>query len=225
MFSRCIVINLERRPDRWDAFQSRLPADWPLPPPQRFAAIDGSRVPAPVWWKVWPGAWGAYRSHMAVIEQALSDGTSSLLVMEDDATFCPDFAQQTIDFMAAVPTDWQMIYFGGQHIQAWRGIAQPISDLVVLPFNVNRLHAYALNRSGMNVLYRHLNDTRDWKSNHHVDHHIGKLHMERRIRVYAPRHWLVGQAGGVSDINGRDLPERTWNADIPGGQVAAAFRE
>ncbi len=213
-FDRVYCINLDRRPDRWQRFLDGVPSDWPFAKVERVAAIDGNQVPAPDWWRPTAGAWGCYRTHHRLIEQALNEGLESILILEDDALFGSKFAGDVKRFLGRVPDDWGMLYFGGQHLKADRVPPRSINEEVCVPHNVNRTHAYALRGSTMEAVYRHLSSDR-WQQGHHVDHHLGRF-LERhdeRFPVYCPRHWLVGQAGGESNITRRDFPDRFWNVD------------
>lgn len=208
-FGRCYVVSLDRRDDRYQAFLNRLPADWPFGPVERFAAIDGQKCPPPAWWRGGKGAWGCYRSHLALIERCLNEGTQSVLLLEDDATFCSDFRNRVGAFLAAVPGDWGMIYFGGQHLRQAKSLPQKVNDLVYRPFNVNRTHAFALRGPTMREVYQYLHGS-EWRRAHHIDHQLGVLHETGRLPIYCPAEWLVGQAAGKSDVSGRAPPNRFW---------------
>src|SRR5690349_1383334 len=79
LFDRIVCINLDRRPDRWESFSQRLaPAGIPADRVMRFAAIDGTILPPPPWWKAGRGAWGCHQSHVRVLEDALQDRVQSL---------------------------------------------------------------------------------------------------------------------------------------------------
>ncbi len=213
---RALCINLDRRPERWEAFQRNCA----IRGVQRFPAVNGRAVRPPAWWRQGGGAWGCMLSHIRILEQALSDGLDRcggrggvLLVFEDDALFPPDFAERAARFIRALPADWEQAYFGGQH----RGLRvrqpQRVNDEVVRPFMVNRTQAYAVRGEFIRVLYQHLCD---WPSHarhprHHVDHRMELLHASGRHKVYAPATWIVGQAGGPSDISGRVTQDRFWN--------------
>lgn len=203
MFDRVVVISLARRPDRLAAFYERLDGRLDALP---YPAVDGQAEPPPAWWKTTPGAWGCYRSHAAVIDEAIADGVKRLLVFEDDATFVPDFA----DRLAAleVPADCGQLYLGGQHLSR----AEPGPPGLVRGRNVNRTHAYAVfGREALETLRDHLRpDPALWKARHHVDHHFGILHRERRIACYAVSPWLCGQSAGTSDVSGRPVKERMF---------------
>jgi hypothetical protein len=203
MFDRVVVINLDRRPDRLAAFYERLNGRLDAMP---YPATDGHEDPPPAWWKTTPGAWGCYQSHRAVIDYALAVEVESILVLEDDATFVPDFA----DRLAALepPADCGQLYLGGQHLSR----AEPVGPGLVRGRNVNRTHAYAVfGRPALETLRDHLRpDPAIWKARHHVDHHYGLLHRERRIACYAVTPWLCGQAAGTSDVSGKPVKERMF---------------
>jgi GR25 family glycosyltransferase involved in LPS biosynthesis len=212
-FDQVSVVNLDRRSDRWTAFQAGLPKDWPFGKPQRFAAVDGQLVKPPTWWLEGAAAWGCYRSHARILENCLLAGIESVLVLEDDAVFSDDFTTQVSVFLEQVPEDWEMLYLGGQHLDAVTIPPRQINRWVYQPYNVNRTHAFAVRgKVFMQRLYRHLHEWDDWEPGHHLDHHLGRLHQERTHRIYAPKHWLVGQAAGNSDIAGRDSKQRFWPA-------------
>lgn len=201
------VISLARRPDRLDAFYGGLPPGWQLPVPRVFAAVDGLTEARPAWWKSTPGAWGCYRSHLALVESCLANDIGRVLVLEDDATFVPDFAAR-VDSLD-VPEDCQQLYLGGQHLSTpERG-----PPGLVVGRNVNRTHAYALfGRDTLELVRDHLQpDPALWTTRHHVDHHYGVLHRERRICVYAVQPWLAGQAGGTSDVGKSAARDRWWS--------------
>lgn len=200
------VVSLARRADRLGAFRERLPRDWPLPTVETFYAIDGSALERPAWWRTTPGAWGCLLSHRAIVDWCLDKRIHEVAIFEDDAAFAPDFAAR----LAAleVPADCQQLYLGGQHL------ARPVPgpDGLVVGRNVNRTHAYALfGREALELVRDHLRtDLEPWPGKHHIDHRLGMLHAERRIRCYAVQPWLCGQAGGTSDVGRGEQIERWW---------------
>ena len=210
-FERVYVINLDRRRDRMEGFFERCPADWPFAHPVRFSAIDGTKVHAPDWWKGGNGAWGCFRSHLAILERCLQRGFRSVLILEDDAICGPEFARRAGNYIRMLPKDWGMAYFGGQHLMsdAKGGAPQRVNDEVYQPFNVNRTHAYALRGGMIQKIYRHLTRA-DWMPGHHIDHHLGRFHQRREGGIYCPRTWLIGQADGVSNISHRKHVKRFW---------------
>jgi len=213
-FDRTYCVSLDRRKDRWKRFKNQVPKDWPFAPINRVQAIDGKKCQRPDWWKQGGGAWGCFRTHLRIIEQAMNNGRKSILLMEDDAMFCEDFTKRVTAFLEQVPDDWGMIYLGGQHLHVGKNAPKQVDDLeVYIPWNVNRTHAFALRGKTMTEVYKHLCKN-DWHNGNHIDHHLGRFHQRRdpNHRVYCPKEWLVGQQGGKSNISGRNPPDRFWKA-------------
>lgn len=210
-FDRVVVISLDRRPDRWRKFLAQLSADWPFGPPLRFPAVDGSRVEKPVWWNQGDGAWGCYLSHRQILKDCLDEGVDSVLILEDDAVFLEHFGKHVREFLTHLPEDDGLLYLGGQHIELHAGIPQRINDWVYRPYNVNRMHAYAIRgRDMLRQVYHHVDNTGDWTALHHIDHHMADLQKSIESGVYVPRRWLVAQGDGASDINGKQLGFRKF---------------
>ncbi|MGE3143133.1 MAG: glycosyltransferase family 25 protein, partial [Hyphomonadaceae bacterium] len=155
-FERVVVLNLDRRPDRWESMQRKLQRAGITA--ERFAAIDGQTpdiaadyaayaagalAPAPE--NARPisasrafyldydsqaarvafieataqrkaiasaGAWGYLKSMEAVLEQALADQVSSLLVLDDDVLFHRDARTLFADAVKELPADWLILQLG-----------------------------------------------------------------------------------------------------------------
>lgn len=200
-----VCINLDRREDRWNEFYLECPFEV-----ERFAAIDGHLCPQPGWWSAGSGAWGCYRSHLRIIEDALNANVNELMILEDDARFVENFDKKFERYLKALPDDWEWAYLGGQHLHTSKHPPERVNDHVLVPYNINRTHAYMVRgQSMLRALYKHL-QRKLWKPAHHIDHHYGQLIQERKHGIYTPDKWLVLQAEGKSNISGREVPERSW---------------
>lgn len=214
-FERIVCLNLDRRADRWDRFGREFRrAGWPLPFPERFAAVDGQACQAPVWFRAQPGAWGCLQSHIRVLEDCLAAGIDSVLIFEDDAVADPerDLTESLETFLRVVPEDWDALYFGGQHL------SPPVdAGDYQIGKNVNRTHAHAMRGEHLRRAYHHLTNwaTHTKTPYHHVDHRLGMLHEENR--VYCPKRWLFGQAADTqSDISRNHWPKaQFWPCKDP----------
>jgi hypothetical protein len=221
-------ISLWTRDDRraaFDADVAPLVAAGLIPPVTYFGAIDGDRCPPPPWWTAGKGAWGCYRSHLAVIEECLAAGVSSVLVFEDDAELYR--AAEVAESLASLPADWGMVYLGGRLTHTKKQPPQQINQGWGKPFGVEATHAYALRGNMLREAYRHL-CKRDVREPQHVDHHLARWHQVQRGGLYVPRRWLFRQRAGRSNITGRAYltpiespdPETFWTPtpSAPAGQ-------
>jgi len=114
----------------------------------RFPAIDGLSVKPPATWPYSTGHYGCLQSHLAVLRLARENEIPAILIFEDDCVFDPEFNQKFVSYMKQVPTDWDVLLFGGRHFE------EPIqiSDNVARAKKTYLTHAYAVNRRVYNVL-------------------------------------------------------------------------
>jgi hypothetical protein len=209
-FERAYVINLRRRPDRLKAFFDRLAkADWPVhwPRPEVYEAIDGDQVGTPEEFVHGGGAYGCRMSHLRLLQDCLMHDIKSVMVFEDDAELTPNIGPQLAEFCAAAPDDWEGLMPGGQHHQPPDAVAG--SPGVIRIKNAQRTHCYIARGEYLKSLQRR------WGcSNIHIDWRMKDFH--HKFRVYGPAvdgapRWLVGQAGGRSDVYKGQKPPEWWN--------------
>ncbi len=212
MFDRVLCLNLDRRPQRWEAFCERLKKrdDWPFPEPERYSAIDGKEIPSddfppPERWKSSPGARGCFLSHRQILGE-IAAGTENVLILEDDAFCVKNFSEKVTAFLDAVPDDWDQIYLGGQHLQ-WSRDPRYVNDQVVTSSNVNRTHAYAVTPRYAQIVFEKFSED---KMIVPVDHQYGTFHKTGAYRIYCPHQWLMGQVDGYSDIVNAQLNWMIW---------------
>lgn len=204
-FERAFVINLRRRPDRLKAFRERLAAaEWPdgWPEVEVYPAIDGDVVGTPEEFIHGSGAYGCRMSHLRLLQDCLMAGVKSVLVFEDDADLTPGVGRRIAEFCAEVPGDWEGIMPGGQHHESPDKVAGKTG--VVRVKNAQRTHCYIAGGRYLQALQK-----RWGNSTQHIDWRMRDFH--HRYRVYAPPKWLVGQAGGKSDVYKGPKPPEWWN--------------
>jgi glycosyl transferase, family 25 len=109
-----VCINLDRRPEKWKRMESRF-SDLNLQPVERFAAVDGSKMPIPVTWPESPGAYGCLQSHLSIVQQARAEGRESVLIIEDDVLFDERFHEKFRERVRNLPENWDMLFFGCLH--------------------------------------------------------------------------------------------------------------
>ena len=219
-FDRVVCVNLDRRPERWARFQKNLErVSWPFKEVERFRAVDGAMVPPPAGWVSGGGAWGCMQSHRRILEDAILDNLTTVLVLEDDAYFPPEFAEEVAEFLAKVPDDWDCLMLGGQHIHIDKKPPIPVGPGVLRCLNCQRTHAYAIKRNAMLDLYQKWHS---WtpKTSGHCDHIMGPFMASKKTYAPADRRgrprMLVGQDHNQSDIAaGRQVRLTFWDPPDP----------
>lgn len=142
LFPHKICINLDRRPDRWQRMQAEF-ARHGIDDVRRFPAVDGTTVVLPAHWRHTAGAYGCLLSHVNVIEAARALNAESVLIFEDDTIFDPEFTSKFASFIAEVPSNWDMLYFGALH----KDEPVRLSEHVYRITKANSTYAYALKRT------------------------------------------------------------------------------
>jgi GR25 family glycosyltransferase involved in LPS biosynthesis len=125
------VINLDRRPDRWQRLQQKLQPQWQNF--TRFSAVDSrtlilseeqQKLFAGNDFKSRRGVIACALSHMALWRQLTEDRLHSFyLILEDDVEFSDDFGRKLMDVVAqAGDKHWDLIFLGAQ---LWRHKREP----------------------------------------------------------------------------------------------------
>jgi len=219
-----IAINLARRPDRWDDLQRELAAtEWPLPRPIRYLAQDGRDLEPPDWWQLkYPhsrcGQYGCFLSHAECIRWAAQFDWDSVLILEDDAFFCPGFRERYYQFAAMVPDDWDLVYFGGNWQDPDCEPPEEIQPGLLRLHGCLTTHAYVVRSTIYSRLTQVLSSPAALQTFpiHTIDRILCAMGRRGDFTSYAPRRWLVGQSGSPSDLlTGCSLAPRYWNAELP----------
>lgn len=127
-FARVAVISRRRSADGWHALLEHLTKiDWPFQAPERVLAIDPLAVTPPMWWRADARAWARYRTHLRVIEDALTDGLPNVLLVDESVRFEPEFGEVMSDRLTGIAHDDCEVLFadraqayglGGRYLRA-----------------------------------------------------------------------------------------------------------
>lgn len=212
-FSKAYVINLDCRSDRWEEFQERA-ALVGVSGFTRYRAIEGDKCPHPAWWRAGNGAWGCLMSHLRIAQDASLDDAENYVVFEDDVVFSKDFAVRVDELMLRLKgVEWDQLYLGGQHLYKETSPPWPFRDGIVRSVDVNRTHAYAINKRFVQKFQQHIMHAPDYiaaKTCIHLDHQLGALHRRKQHLILAAHPWICGQGAGSSNILGKVKEEEWW---------------
>lgn len=181
-------INLDHRIDRWGQASEQF-AKHSLSV-ERFSAIKGGDYIGDS--KLKTGLIGCNLSHYFIIERAKVLGFDSVMIFEDDVVLHDNFIQEFHACLPELPTDWNMLYFGGSH----REPVQKISDRICKVSKTLTTHAYIIHRSMYDralEMLRNLSEP--------VDCLFAELQKE--FNVYVTNPPLAWQRESFSDIENR----------------------
>ena len=125
-FDKIICINLDNRTDRWQEVSEQFVRAGLDGFVEKYSAIKNN----PMGWKYvpdsphsinrikpksWPGAAGCMASHINIWKMAKANNWKNVLVIEDDCDFIENIQTLFNKQIKRVPTDWDILYFGGIH--------------------------------------------------------------------------------------------------------------
>lgn len=192
-FDKIYVINLDRRPDRFETFKKEL-SKYDINDVEKFSAIDGSKIEisnSPIL----SGELGVLESHLEIIKKCKEENVKNVLILEDDVYFTDEILNLD-DYMSKVPSDWDFIYFGGNHVYGQK--PELINDKIIkLNFTV-ALQCVAINSSMFEIIEMVLS-----KKQKQVDGYYADLH--NRFNAYGFYPNMAKQKAGFSDIQNRNV--------------------
>jgi GR25 family glycosyltransferase involved in LPS biosynthesis len=113
------VINLDRRPDRWETFQKQKEVK--CLNYERFSAVDGSKLePNEQLQRIFDGndynmregMVGCAMSHIKLYIDLINSSYDAYCILEDDLDFVPNFKEKFLHLYNNLPTGWDMCYLG-----------------------------------------------------------------------------------------------------------------
>jgi hypothetical protein len=111
--------------------------------------------------------------------------------------------------MAQLPADWDGAMLGGQ-VSCFDGKTTPVSPRVSKCVQVERLHCYALSRTGMQKFHDILCEPTMVAN----DYRWGDAQEDGRLTVYRCEPFIAYQTDGRSAISGRIEANRIWDERV-----------
>lgn len=129
-FDKIYCINLKRRQDRWKKCLKEFKKN-NLEGIERYQAIDGKLYD----WSstkynpdLLKGELGILETHINIIKEAVENGYSTIMILEDDVYFTPEIAKLE-EYLSDVPSDWDMIHLGGNH--TYGNVPEMVTDKIM----------------------------------------------------------------------------------------------
>ena len=150
-FDKIFCINLDRRPDRWEASlrefeKHRLTVE-------RFPAVDGRALKIKT--RLLPGEVGVVLSHKELLQHAKAQGYQKILILEDDIEFSDTFTQDWDNWSNEIPHYWEMLYLGG-NLVGWS--PEKVTRHVFKGKHLYAIHALGLTARTFDYWLGHINN-------------------------------------------------------------------
>lgn len=194
-FDKIICLNLEKRIDRKNICNSIFVKHNIVV--EYFKAIDGNTII--IDGKISKGAMGASLSHKKIFEYVQKNNWNTVLILEDDIEFHEELETRFEDYYREVPSDWKMIYFGGNHCFNIR--PKMISEHVCLLQHTYALHCYAIKQETIQHLLEQITEENIY--NKEIDVHLADI--QKKIPCYGFIPHLAWQKSGYSDIEKQNV--------------------
>ncbi len=193
-FDKIYCINLVARKDRREHAEAVFKA-YNLDV-EFIDAVDGKKcgikpkAPPANFTQINQGELGCLLSHQMTINCGIDEDAESILILEDDVEF-GDIAKIQ-EYLDIVPKNWEMLYFGGNHIHP----TTPIDNRVARCNFTVSAHAIGLRKNILPSLSKLMNGI-----NLPCDIIYGTL--QKIYTAYTSRTSLAWQIESFSDINNR----------------------
>jgi GR25 family glycosyltransferase involved in LPS biosynthesis len=145
---------------------------------------------------------GCLLSHQEIITKSYTCGLDRILILEDDVQFVSDFAEQYKAMKSQIPSDWSLLYFGGNEM----GMQEKVSENILKINHMLMTHAVGIHHTAYAPLLSLLQS-----SDTPVD--VVYAMLQKTHPCYAFYPYLAWQRAGWSDIEMRfriyDLENRS----------------
>lgn len=189
-FDNIFCINLDRRTDRWSDVLTEF-SRVGISGVTRFSAVDGTLLNDKT--HLLPGELGVLMTNLNLVNHAKEMGYQSYLMCEDDVVF-GDTIKNLETYMANIPNDWDMIYFGGNHGYSTK--PKLVNETTLKLHHTVAIHCVAIKSTVYDVIISILQ-----KKNKQVDD-LYTL-VQKSFNVYCVTPHIAFQKEGYSDIQNR----------------------
>lgn len=200
-FDHIYCINLKRRIDRWEEckeefFKHGLDVE-------QFEAVDGQLFDWREYFTVFPfgkghdldagkismNIAGLVKTHQWILQDAISKGYDSILILEDDVTFDDMLNYKFSLLIKELPEDWDLLYLGTQNFTA---MPIKLSSRLGKPNESLGLHAIGVNSTAFKPLLESI----DFK--YPID--INYMETAKTLNSFVAIEQLAWQRPSYSDL-------------------------
>lgn len=199
-FPHTYCVNLDRRPDRWEQCQKKFALLNLLV--ERWPAIDGEQLDLNIS-GLPKGSLGNLITHINQLKFAQDENLENILIFEDDVVFDEDFLDIFSQHSQFIPDDWDVIYFGGNHMRS----PTPFKGRLHLLRETYTTHAVAINAKFYDTAIKRMSEFSQTNNGMPIDVYLVSLMVDainggsHKILGFYPN--ITWQEEGFSDIRGK----------------------
>jgi len=189
-FDKTFCINMDSRKDRWNQVKEEFQKN--NLNVERVSAIKGADLNLDWPSEIKEGAVGCSLSHLFIMKMAKQLQLKNYLVLEDDVEFDENFNEKFSKiYENEVPTDWDMLYLGGQHFHGMN--LKQISEHVYKCEYTLTTHSFAIKNTVYDKFINRLIDITKPCDVHFAEEH-------KNINAYVIIPHLTWQSQSYSDV-------------------------
>jgi len=210
LFDEVAVLNVDRRVKEFSRIESMLQSVGWTKNINRFVVGKGDILPEDEYSRIdelgcsnkWndngyshlPNSYHAFKAFQAIVGQAYTSGATSILLLEDDCQFTPNFKEvlEKAEKDISQADSWDMLYLGANH--TWHSTKEVGPNLLKLAGSLC-WHAVGLRRTVFPTILQ-------WAPDRPIDLKAEQLH--RFSNCYAVWPSIATQKPGYSYVEGRE---------------------
>lgn len=192
-FDKVFCINLDIREDRLDNFNKEV-EKFNLGEYERISAIDGRNLIRNG--NLSLGALGLIRTVKKILEISIINNYEKIAIIEDDCYFT-DEMMKIDDYFEVLPSDWEMLYLGGNHV-AHLGHPTVINEKVVKLQNTYTSHFVGLKSNLFEEII-------EWLEKEVEPIDVTYTILQKKYNAYSFYPGIAKQLKGFSNINQENI--------------------
>lgn len=144
------------------------------------------------------GMFGLVSTYLKIYEDWKTKKTGTITIIEDDCVFVDNFNEEMSIYMENVPSDWEMIYFGGNHNHHFGTTTQVINPYCLKLSYTFTAHCVILK----DHVFEHL--ILDIK-NFTLENDVHLANLQKVYNAYCPVKVLANQIPNFSNIENTNV--------------------
>jgi GR25 family glycosyltransferase involved in LPS biosynthesis len=196
-YDKVFLINLKKRTDRLENFKKQV-EKFDLGEFEIFEAVDGTKLNNVQSKLLSRGEIGIIMSNIEIFKKAKEKNYKEIIIIEDDCYFTEEM-KNIYDYISLIPSDWDMIYFGGNHnLHVGEQPPKIVNDKIIKLHNSYSAHFVIIKSNLFEEIIFLLSSF-----NKQID--VVYSDLQKKYNVYSTKNAIAKQLTGFSDIQNKEV--------------------